>query len=279
MNIVKGNFLSIGIKTLIKFYEPLKNLLYKWNTKNLQKFDKFTDCDYNNLCLYYYFFTMKRKKYKSSNYICIAVWLIFLLSWILIYPNIKLLVTGTKTVAVVNNVHRNSDTYSIKAQYDCWSKTWILWNSSMSSSSYNYNVWEKIEIYCDEWKPETFLPKEFSNYLLILFPLIWLFMLLFWIKKEVLRQELIKTGMKVEATIIGITPIWSKMDKQGWYTITAQYWEDTFTSKNAFDNTNKILKEWDKIDVYLDVGDHSKYWVDIDSAFEKIEDNSSILNQ
>ena len=217
----------------------------------------------------------------------IYAWVLFLLCCIpSIYIIVKLQAFTQQTIGVVKDIYMGSY-YTVKAQYDCGSKTWIIWYSIRLSGSYDYRIWDQIEIYCDEENPKKFVPKEiFPGYFLIslfilLFDLaVWLLMLWYWIKKEKLRKRLIKNGIKVEATITSITQAWwsQQIYNQKWYTITAKYWDDTFVSKNVFENTNNIVKGWEKIDVYFDTEDHSKYWMDIDSVFEKLDDNNSINN-
>lgn len=233
---------------------------------------------------------MKIRRHWEWNYILILVWIFFVsISSIFTYGVVKLLVSGTKTVWVVTDIHTShSDdwtSYSVTAKYDCWSKKWIVWNSMWSSSSYNYNIWKQIEIYCDEQDPSVFLPRKFTSYLVFLFPIMWFFVLWFWIKKVIdeckrkkLKQELTQFGIKVEATVISVSQTWAAVNKQEWYRIVAQYLEDTFESENIFADIYKILKQWDKIDVYLDSWDHSRYWMDTDSIFERDYDNTMIIN-
>lgn len=233
---------------------------------------------------------MRIRRHSEWNYILIIVWVIFVLvSSIFTYDVVKLLVNGTKTIWVVTNIHANySDdetSYFVTAKYDCGSKKWVVWNSLWSSSSYNYNVWKQIKIYCDEQNPSVFLPKKFTSYLVFLFPIMWFLVLWFWIKKVVdknkrkrLKQELVQFGTKVEATVINISQTWSEVNNHPWYRITAQYLLDTFESEEIFADVYKILKQWDKIDVYLDAWDHSMYWMDTDSIFGRDYDNTMITN-
>ena len=233
---------------------------------------------------------MRIRRHSEWNYILIIVWIIIVLvSSIFTYNTVKLLVNGTKTVWVVTKVNANhSDdwtSYSLTAKYDCWSKKWVVWNSMWSSSSYNYNIWKQIEIYCNEQDPETFLPKHFTNYLTFLFPIMWFIALWFWIKNVVeqnkrkkLKKELMQFGIKVEAIVMDIKQTLAAVNHQHWYIITTQYWEDTFVSETIFADIYKILKQWDKIDVYLDSGDHSRYWMDTDSIFDRDYDNTMIVN-
>jgi hypothetical protein len=59
-----------------------------------------------------------------------------------------------------------------------------------------------------------------------------------------------------------------------WFKIVAQYWDDVFESEDIYTEIYYILDIWDKIDVYIDDSDHSKYWMDVDTFIEK---NSEIL--
>ena len=59
------------------------------------------------------------------------------------------------------------------------------------------------------------------------------------------------------------------IDDDSCYKIKAKYLDNEFISERIVGNVNLVLKEWDNIDVYLDYWDSSRYWMDIDSIFEK----------
>lgn len=232
---------------------------------------------------------MEIKRRWEWNYILIIVWIIFVVGSLLFaYTPFKLMTSGIKTTWTVTkvNVHSDSDggnTYLVSARYNCWWKS-VVWDSFSSSSAYNYEVGQSITLYCDENDPLTFVPKSYLNYILFLFPFVWLFVFGFWIKKIVdkakrkrLKQELTQFGTKVEATVTKIIPCWS-VNEQPWYRIEAMCANDTFLSEEIFADIDRILSVWDKIDVYLDYGDHSRYWMDTDSIFEKSKDVTMISN-
>ena len=196
--------------------------------------------------------------------------------------------SGVKTTWTITNVYVHSDsdgadTYLVSARYNCWWES-VVWDSFTSSSAYNYRVGQTITLYCDEKDPLTFVPKSYSNYIIFLFPFMWLFTFVFWIKRILdkakrkrLKEELTQFGSKVEATITKIIPYWN-VNNQPWYKIEAINMSDVFLSEEIFADIDRILSVWDKIDVYLDYGDHSKYWMDTDSIFEKSEDIKTISN-
>ena len=232
---------------------------------------------------------MNIKRHWEWNYILIIVWIMFFFgSLVFTYMPFKLMTSWVKTTWTVTHVDVYSDsdeadTYSVSARYNCWWKT-VVWDSFTSSSAYNYRAGQTITLYCDENDPSTFVPKSYLNYVLFLFPFMWLFVFAFWIKKIVdkakrkkLKQELTQFGTKVEATVTKIIPCWS-VNKQLWYRIQAMCTSDTFLSEEIFADIDKILNIWDKIDVYLDYGDHSRYWMDTDSIFERDYDNTMIIN-
>lgn len=218
-----------------------------------------------------------------------AVWITWLLfSWIATYNTFDFIIGGTKTTWIITQVRTNDNdgiTYSVTAKYDCgWNI--IEWESYWSSSAYNYSVGEEITLYCDTSNPRTFVPKTSINYILVLFPLMWVFIVVLWIKKVLesakrkkLKQELMQFGTKIEAIITNIAPTWAEVNHQPWYRITAQYGEDIFVSEEIFADIYKILKQWDKIDVYMDYGDHSRYLMDTDSIFERTYDNTTIIEK
>ena len=94
--------------------------------------------------------------------------------------------------------------------------------------------------------------------------------------KERKKQELVQFGKKVDATITKLIPYW-RVDDQQWYRIEAMYMDDVFLSEMIVANANNEWKVWDKVDVYLDCGDNSRYWMDTDSVFEKPVDNTTII--
>ena len=224
---------------------------------------------------------MKIKRHWEWIFMLLFMWIFFVLwSWIFAFRSAKLFIAGTKTIWVVTDVYAKHDsdgvTYSVTAQYDCWSETWIKWYSMWSSSAYRYRVWEKIELYCDENDPNIFLPKNFVDYLIFLFPLAWFFILWYWIKRMVdnikrkkLKKELTQFGVKVEAIVTDISSSWIVVNNHQWYRINAQYLEDFFVSEDIFADIWRILKQGDKIDVYFDPWDHSIYRMDTDSIFKK----------
>lgn len=213
-------------------------------------------------------------------------------------------VTNVKTEYRTNDVEH----YSISLKYDCWSKEWIEKDGIGTSNTY-YRVDEKIPLYCDEYEPWKFIMKEevtFRNILsdllfLLMFFLPWFIIFLIWIKRakgqkkqNKIDQELQQSGMKIEAIIVDINQIeyqsgagllsqivaqvflWFRgtsksvrFDWKLWFQVTAQYWENTFLSENIYEDIYYILDIWDKIDVYLDAEDNSKYWMDVDSILKK----------
>jgi len=234
---------------------------------------------------------MKIRRHWEWNFILIIVWLfICVISSVFVYSTFKLIISGTKTVWTVTHIQTHygdedeATTYSISAMYDCWSKKGVEWNSMWSSSTYRYNIGDKFTLYCDESEPWIFIPKSFTNYLWLLAPLMWILFFVFWIKKIVdknkrkkLKEELSQFGTKVEATITKIIPYWN-VNNQQWYRIEAMNMSDVFLSEEIFADIDRILSVWDKIDVYVDYGDHSRYWMDTDSIFEKSENITTISN-
>lgn len=97
-------------------------------------------------------------------------------------------------------------------------------------------------------------------------------------------QELLQNGEKIEARVLLILRIpnknnwrWSSLDNMK-YKIVAKYMKETFCSEEYWTNLGKVIKKWDKIDVYIDEKDHSRYWMDVDSLLEKPKDITMIVN-
>lgn len=235
----------------------------------------------------------------------IIIWLIIwlpILIWCIIgtYSDLKKhLIETTWTVSHIWVYHRseNSDIikYSISATYDCWSKKWIEWDSIGSTGHY-YEIGDKITLYCDENEPQRFyFDKDLYNRLLLwlIFWMPWIIMSLIWIirlkrqnKQKEINHELKQFGTKVEATIIAINQCKIKIknlfgrkfviakgierfDEKLWFRIIAKHWENIFESENIYADIYYALDIWDKIDVYIDNNDYSKYFIDIDSILEK----------
>lgn len=118
---------------------------------------------------------------------------------------------------------------------------------------------------------------------IFLFLFIALFCFLIWIKRlrcsfwiKQMKENLVQSGKIVEATVLLVLSIPSK---HRWgnnkYKVVAKYNGKTYLSEEYSEKFKIKIKKWDKIDVYLDELDHSKYWVDVDTLFgkkiEKIE--------
>lgn len=217
------------------------------------------------------------------------------------------LIETTWTVSHIWVYYRseNSDIikYSISATYDCWSKKWVEWNSMDSTGQY-YEIGDKITLYCDENEPLIFY---FNKDLLYTRLLLWLIFWMPWLiisligiikvkrqkERKKIDQELKQFGTKLEATIVDINQteyqggsgliskiigqsFWlrntsknARFDWKLWFQVTVQYWEDVFISENIYADIYYALDIWDKIDVYLDKNDYSKFFIDIDSILEK----------
>jgi len=194
------------------------------------------------------------------------------------YKMFKTIITGNKTVWIVTSVvdvWDESPAYSVSAIYDCWSIKWIEWKSIWESSTYHYDVGESIVVYCDEKDPWTFVLNTYVNYLLLIFPIIlWSLMIMFI--KSALRSRRIekfkKNSMKVSAIVDEIIPGKAKYTKLYWCTIKAKYSGNIFLSEFVNWDVEKIVKVWDKIDLYISYDDPTKYWVDIDKIARKIDE-------
>lgn len=192
----------------------------------------------------------------------------------------------TQWTVIHVNISGNGDskTYSPLVKYDCWNEKDIIWTSVVSVVSYEYRVGQRIILYCKEKDPKYFLPELPMNNVFLWVGILWLIILIPWIYKlrkskkiKELGQELKQFGKKVEATVVDIMYVWNVGEDDSCYKIKAKYLDNEFISEKIVGNVNFVLKEWDKIDVYLDYWDSSKYWMDIDSVFEKPVDNTTII--
>lgn len=211
------------------------------------------------------------------------------------YSNYILKTKGIETVWIVTNSKveyrtENSTYYSISLKYDCGLNKWIE-KDGISTSTIYYNIGDYILLYCDENDPWNLIFKEefsFINFIgnlwiILLFFVSWFVVFLTWVKRVLSQsrarkenQELAQFRTKVEATIIDIYQSNVRFDYKLWFTIVAQYWDDVFKSENIYADIYYILDIWDKIDVYIDGSDHSKYWMDVDTFIEKNSENLNI---
>jgi len=120
---------------------------------------------------------------RNNNRVILLFWLIFTTVWIFASINpIKLLFTWNRETWTVVNVEVNEEedddwgtyyTYTPIVKYKCW---WnVITESARSSSSFKYKRWESINIICDPLNYWNFI--LYSDFLILLFPIIWLFVL------------------------------------------------------------------------------------------------------
>ena len=175
------------------------------------------------------------------------------------------------------SVHKDDedgDTYEPKVKYACG---WItIEQRQWFSSSSHYRVWEKVKVYCNEKNPTKFAIKSFSNYLMLLFPFFWLIALFFGvknlyddIKRKILKNKLSQYWVHIEAIISEIKNTGAMMGDTPWYKIIATYDWKQFMSETIYAKLKYILKEWDKIDIYVDPINSNDYWMDTDSIFNR----------
>jgi hypothetical protein len=188
------------------------------------------------------------------------------------------------TDVAVHEDDEDGDTYEPKVEYTCG---WITTEQRQwYSSSSHYRVWENVKVYCNENNPTKFAIKSFSNYLMLLFPLIWLVVLYFGVKnlyedirRKKLKNKLSQYWVHVEAIISEIKDTRARVGNVPWYKIIATYDWKTFTSETIYATLKYILKEWDKIDIYIDPINSNDYWMDTDSIFDRpIRDDYGLSN-
>ena len=208
--------------------------------------------------------------------------------WFLIFPIHLLMFTRTQATWIVTDVKvheddEDGDTYEPKVKYTCG---WITTEQRQwFSSSSHYREWEKVTVYCDESNPTNFTIKSFSNYLLLLFPLLWLLVLYFAIKnlyedikRKKLKNKLSQYGTRLEAIISEIKDTKARSNDIPWYQIIANSNWKVFISETIYAKLQYILKKWDKIDVYIDPVNSDDYWMDTDSIFDRPIRNDYGLN-
>lgn len=193
------------------------------------------------------------------------------------------------TDVIVHEDDDDGDTYEPVVKYTCG---WITTNQKQwYSSSAHYRVWENVKVFCDESNPTKFAIKSFWNYVMLLFPLVWLLVLFFWVKslredirRKKLKNKLTQSWVHVEAIISEIKDTGARTNNIPWYKIIANWNWKVFTSETVYAALQYILKEWDKIDVYVDPINSDDYWMDTDSIFDRpirddyVPDNSNGLN-
>lgn len=191
---------------------------------------------------------------------------------------------GEKTVGIVvdHRTIRDSDdgsvTYAPIMQYDCNGLEQL--NSSDMSSSSKYDIWEKLDIYCDPTKPDKFIIDSFMSKYFGLFFLIpglitfaiALGMIYYNIKRAELIEYLKASGSRItaEVTFVWENTSYSVNGKHPFY-IKAIYEGKTgivrFVSDNLWEDIRGKIKVWDPISVYvfsdLNWFDYRKYWMNI----------------
>jgi hypothetical protein len=174
----------------------------------------------------------------------------------------------------VHEDDEDGDTYEPKVKYTCG---WITTEQRQwHSSSSHYRVWENVKVFCDEKNPTKFAIKSFLNYLSLIFPLLWFIVLYFGIKnlyedikRRKLKNKLSQYWIHIETTITEIKDTGARMNNVPWYKIITNSDWKFFTSETIYATLKYILKEWDKIDVYLDPINSNDYWMDTDSIFDR----------
>lgn len=199
--------------------------------------------------------------------------------WFFMFPMHLLMFTWTQVSWIVTDVKvheddEDGDTYEPRVKYTCG---WIATEQRQwFSSSSHYREWENVKVFCDENNPNKFVIKSFSNYIMLIFPFLWLFALYFAIKnlfedikRSRLKNKLSHYWVHIEAIISEIKDTWAMMGDTPWYNIIATCDWKQFMSETVYAKLKYILKEWDKIDVYLDPINSNDYWMDTDSIFDK----------
>lgn len=187
--------------------------------------------------------------------------------------------TWTQVSWIVTDVRvheddEDGDTYEPEVKYTCG---WItIEQRQWFSSSSHYRVWENVKVYCNEKNPTKFAIKSFSNYLMLLFPFFWLIALFFGVKGlyediriKRLKNKLSQYWVHIEAIISEIKNTGAMVGDTPWYKIIATYDWKQFMSETVYAKLKYILKEWDKIDIYLDPINSENYWMDTDSIFDR----------
>lgn len=228
---------------------------------------------------------MKKKSFWCGKLLVLVFDALFLMGaiWFSIMPYqiFKTIITGHKTLWVVTSVidvWDESEAYSISAIYDCWSIIWIEWNSIWESSTYHYNIGEEIILYCDEKNPWEFVLNTYVDYLSLIPPFILRILIIVVIKGELYKlriQKFKQNSMKVNAVVDEIVPGKAKYSKLYWCTIKAKYSGNIYLSEFVNWDVEKVVKVWDKIDLYISYDDPTKYWVDIDKISREIDELGS----
>ena len=107
----------------------------------------------------------------------------------------------------------------------------------------------------------------------ILFISVGLFQLNKKTKRKNLKERLELEWIRIIATITKIKPIWIMfkfwssviMWRWLWFKICAEYKWGKYESPKIPTNVTKYVKEWDKIPVFIDPQNPTKYYMDIDN--------------
>ena len=83
-----------------------------------------------------------------------------------------------------------------------------------------------------------------------------------------MKDEFVQIGTKIEATVLLALHI-PHQSKNRSNRIVAKYNKETYLSEDVPIDVCDVIEKWDKIDVYFDKQDRSKYFVDTDTLYEK----------
>ena len=211
-----------------------------------------------------------------------AIWIVFFWIWYHFLWNIYHLVykwEKTSWTIVSVDIHRDTDNnemYTPTVKYNCWNSTYTTRSSSSSSS--NYEIWKTVTVYCDPKNPSNFMIKEFWNYFLFFFPLMWMVMIYaswYEYKKSYRAKKLRKRlkiewyGLKVKCKVKSIVLANTEIFGKKWYNIIVEYNNKTYTSHTIYADINYVLKNWDEIDLYISRENTTDYWIDTDDIINK----------
>jgi len=216
----------------------------------------------------------------------ILIGLIFIISGVLIFKaseNFKK--NGIETTAVITDIVRYNDESSVYIKYIVNDKEY---NQKLNYYTSNMHIGQTLKIYYDSDNPNRIQSTGGTVVLVAVFGgiggvffLIGIIVLGVNVRRKKLNKRLVENGRKIYADLYEIVINGSyRVNRRHPYNITCK-WQDKssgilylFKSENIWFDPSSIIEEKNitKLPVYVDENDFKKYYVEIDSIVEKVQD-------
>ncbi len=236
---------------------------------------------------------MKIKDFFQWSTLFFTIWFISLCSgiWIFVYNYFSFIQWGIKTTATVTNVEeiRTSQrkngyekvkiTYKPTLNFNCWNEKNITRSTKGSSNLYDYDIWEKISIYCKEGESDFLIAWDhfIMPSFLIVFGLIFASIIFLTGDSPLIRNwkrnKYKKIGVFKQLPITDI--IESSASIRGKRGLVLCFKDESFEykSENFFFDVGNYIEQNEVFKIYYDPQNPVEYWIDTDHIYEKAKCN------